>query len=369
MVFDGYRNAAYFRALEKVATSDSTVLDLGAGLGVHGLNAAALGVAAVHLVEPLPIIELARNIAADNDLGNVHCHECRADEMQLEAPVDILVSVFTGNFLLTEDLLPSLFNARDRFLKPGGQMIPDRGRMQVVPVSAADYYQKYIGQWDDYAKHASEHAIPQLDHRGVRRYAANSLYYDRRKKFDSVPLASPADLAELDFATAISADCDSQIDVRVERDGPCHGWLGWFQIHLVDEWFSTSGDSYDTHWCPVFLPLERPIEVTAGEELNFSLKRPEFGDWTWTTTHRGTRQRQSTFLSKPLSLERVHKTAEDYQPCLNQRGEAALWVLAKMAGEFVPAQLASELNERFPAVFVDRPDALAFVINLVEDYS
>jgi hypothetical protein len=43
MIFDGVRNGAYARALAKVITPNTTVMDLGAGLGVHGLMAAKLG--------------------------------------------------------------------------------------------------------------------------------------------------------------------------------------------------------------------------------------------------------------------------------------------------------------------------------------
>ena len=35
MVFDARRNQAYFRALEKVITPETMVMDLGAGLGVQ----------------------------------------------------------------------------------------------------------------------------------------------------------------------------------------------------------------------------------------------------------------------------------------------------------------------------------------------
>jgi hypothetical protein len=35
MVFDARRNQDYFRALEKVITAETTVMDLGAGLGVQ----------------------------------------------------------------------------------------------------------------------------------------------------------------------------------------------------------------------------------------------------------------------------------------------------------------------------------------------
>ena len=44
--FDKVRNEAYARALGKVVGPQTTVIDLGAGLGVHGLNAACLGAGA-----------------------------------------------------------------------------------------------------------------------------------------------------------------------------------------------------------------------------------------------------------------------------------------------------------------------------------
>ncbi len=90
MVFDAWRNQAYLRALEKVVTPATTVMDLGAGLGVHGLNAARLGAARVLLVEPAPVVEVARQIAADNQLHNVACFPCRVEELGLQEKVESL---------------------------------------------------------------------------------------------------------------------------------------------------------------------------------------------------------------------------------------------------------------------------------------
>lgn len=369
MVLDGHRNAAYLRALKKVIGPTSRVMDVGAGLGVHGLNTATLGAAKVYLVEPESVIEVARMVATANQLDNVECFPCRVEELKLDEPVDVILSVFTGNFLLTEDLLPSLFQARDRFLAPGGTMIPDRARMEVVPVTATDYYQKHIDGWGNYSEHSTKHCLPILDYSPARSFAVNSLYYDTLENFKATRLAATAPLMELDFTNATNADCDSEIEVKVEQDGICHGWLGWFQMHLVGEWLSTGSDEEPTHWQQVFLPLEHPLEVRAGEVLRFALKRPELGEWTWTTVHREKQQRLSTFLSQPMSPEKMRKASENYSPALSARGEAAIWILGEMTGQQGVGVLARLLMDKFPNVFVNQREALNFVKGMAERYS
>ena len=369
MVFDTRRNQAYFRALEQVITPATTVMDLGAGLGVHGLNAARLGAARVLLVEPESVIEVARQIAADNQLHNVSCFPCRVQELDLQEKVDVIVSVFTGNFLLTEDLLPSLFYARDHFLAPKGKMIPDRARMEVMPVMAAEYYQKHIESWRKGPGQAAGREEPALTYNAVRPYAVNTMYYDKRARFHATPLAHPAPLMELDLALATRADCDHRIEVILTQDGTCHGWLGWFQMRLLDEWLSTAGEPDATHWTPVFLPLAQPLQVKAGEPLHFALQRPEFGEWTWTTEYAGQRQRQSTFLSQPMTPARILKASDQYQPALSARGEAASWLLARMTGEVPVSRLAAAMRDHYPEVFTSDADALRFAKDLAQHYS
>jgi predicted RNA methylase len=369
MVFDDIRNAAYTRALEKAVTPGTTVMDLGAGLGLHGLIAARLGAEKVYLVEPTVAIEVARKVAADNGLENVECIQARAEELKLDTRVDVMVSVFTGNFLLNEDLLPSLFYARDQFLARGGRMVPDRGRMEVVPVSAPAYYRKHIDAWGSFPETRTERGLPELDYSAMRVYAANCMYYDSAKHLAAEYLATPVPLMELDFMTASKAECDSQLEATIERDGLCHGWMGWFQMRLGDEWLSTSGDPTPTHWCPVFLPLEEPVEVKAGEQMDFALKRAEYGEWTWMTTYAGHRQRQSTFLSQPLVHSQMLKASENYQPALNERGQAVRWLLSRMDGSAASGELAEQVRKEFPQHFATDADALKQVRELAERFS
>jgi hypothetical protein len=315
------------------------------------------------------VIEVARKVAADNQFTKVECIRSAVEELKLDTRVDVIVSVFTGNFLLTEDLLPSLFYARDHYLAPGGSMIPDRGRMEVVPVSAPAYYQKHVDAWASFPQTCAEQGLPELDYAAMRAYAANSMNYDSAKHIAAAYLANPVALMELDFNTATKAECDSQVDLVVEQDGLCHGWMGWFQMRLAGEWLSTSGEPQPTHWCPVFLPLEQPIHLKAGDRLEFSLKRLEFGEWTWTTAHAGHRQRQSTFLSQPLTHARMLKSSDNYQPGLSERGRAASWLMSRMDGATSSGELAAQVRREFPELLTSDAGALRLVKSLADQFS
>ena len=281
MNFDGVRNPAYERAIRDAVTPESVVLDLGAGLGMLGFLAARAGARKVYLVEPEPVIEVTRKVAEANGLDNVECIQATAETLELAEKADLILSVFTGNFLLTEDLLPSLFYARDHFLAPGGRLLPDRGRMMVAPVSTPSYYQKNVENWS--LAQASTHGIESygIDYQVARPYMANSMFYGSARNFGAQLLASPACLMEMDFMTATRAECDGSVDSVCKESGECHGWLGWFDMRLGERWLSTAPDAKSTHWRQVFMPLEKPIVVEAGQKLGFSLKRPEYGEWTW----------------------------------------------------------------------------------------
>ena len=363
MIFCGTRNSAYTRALRKLVGSHSTVMDLGAGLGLHGILAAKLGAKKVILVEPTMAIEVAREVALRNDLANVSCIKSTVEDLELDTTVDIIVSVLTGNFLLTEDLLPSLFHARDRFLAPGGRMIPDKGRMEVVPIHAPDYYQKHISAWLDFPAFCGQHNMPEVDYDTMHRHACNTIFYDDAKTITGSHLATPKSLLELDFSTATLAECDQQLTVLVESDGVCHGWLGWFQICLADEWLSTDGIDSETHWSQVFLPLAEPVELKRGDALEFSLKRPEGGQWSWTTTHKGKRQRQSTFLAQPLRPKDIERQSDQYCPKMSRKGEAVQWLFERLNGQTNITQLAMGLREAFPDLGFNQKTALSFVHN------
>lgn len=361
MFFDVIRNKYYSDAINKVINKDSIVLDLGAGLGILGLMALSAGAKKVYFVEPAAIINITKLLIKENGLlDRAECIEGIIEDIELPEKVDIILSVFTGNFLLSEDLLPSLFYARDKFLVPGGILIPDRAKMFSVPVSADAYYAKHIDCWSD--------SLQNVDFKVVRTFSANCIYSDTSKKRQAEFLSEPNELLELDFMSASEAACRNKSEVEILVNGKLHGWLGWFDARIGDKWLSTSPKTEQMHWSQVFLPLLRPVNVKRGEKVSCELKRPEFGEWNWIVEAGGKRQKHSTFLSEPLSPSTIMKKSDSYKPDLSQRGEAVLLIFSLFDKRNSKANIILKAMEKFPTLLKTYSQTELFVDNLIEQY-
>jgi SAM-dependent methyltransferase len=362
MALDLRRNQAYRAALRQRITPESVVLDLGAGLGVHGLLAARLGAKRVFLVDTEDVLSVAAEIADANGLSSqVECIQGRIEEVDLPEQVDVILSVLTGNMLLIEDLLPSLFTARDRFLKAQGSLIPQGGILKVAPVSAREDFDENVATW----------SAPHLDlsFEAARRYAANSLFFPKDNLEKSVILAAPQVAVELDFFEAKTASCDAELRFTISTGGECHGIAGWPEINLAGDWFSTAPELPATHWTPALLPLDPPLEVETGDELFLSLTRPPRGDWTWRVKIDSSEQTHSTFFSQAMTPGRLAKSTVNGSPTLSRRGLAAHWVLSQLDGTATLGQIGADLAKEFPEVFTDESDALSYVQHLAREYA
>jgi hypothetical protein len=174
---------------------------------------------------------------------------------------------------------------------------------------------------------------------------------------------------ELDLMTASAADCREKVEVNVERNGVCHGFLGWFDLHLGMNWLSTSPLAENMHWAQAFLPLDPPIDVSGGTRIEIEIIRPEHGDWTWTVKYGKTTQRHSTFLGKPLSPRELVRSKSTFKPMLSRKGEAARYLLSRMNGKHQVTALSEEVFEAFADVFLTFKEAERFVKNTVTNLS
>ncbi|CAN0499969.1 unnamed protein product, partial [Laminaria digitata] len=66
----------------------------------------------------------------------------KVEEIELPEKVDVIVSEPIGFLLVHERMLESYVKARDRFLKPGGLMLPTIGDIVVAPITDETLHQE-----------------------------------------------------------------------------------------------------------------------------------------------------------------------------------------------------------------------------------
>ena len=62
--------------------------------------------------------------------------------------VDVIISEWMGYFLLYESMLDTVLYARDKWLVPGGVILPDKTSLYLCAIEDAEYKQEKIGYWD-----------------------------------------------------------------------------------------------------------------------------------------------------------------------------------------------------------------------------
>lgn len=362
MALDHVRNAAYEAALQRVVTPESVVLDLGAGTGVLGLMAARLGARRVYLVEPADILFVAEEIVRANGLEDVvRCLHGRLEDVRVPEPVDVIVSVLTGNFLLTEDLLQTLLAARSQVLKPGGVLIPGAASMEAVPVSAPALFEREVAAWS-----VAEHGV---DLSGARSYAANTIFYRGEELREARWLAEPAVLRTVDFHRDDDVSVHTEAVFEVIESGMCHGWAGWFSMQLGESWLSTSPQAAPVHWRAAFMPVDPPVALEKGECAAFVLDRSPLGDWSWRVRAGSVLRQHSTLLSAPLSPDTLRRSAREYRPSLRADGQMHLEVLARCDGTASVDELAGEMLARYPGRLRTHAEALRFIQRIVRHHA
>lgn len=173
----------------------------------------------------------------------------------------------------------------------------------------------------------------------------------------------------MDFMTATDTHCKTSTTIEITEDGLCHGFFGWFDMRLGSHWLSTSPEAEKTHWSQAYLPLDPPQPVHKGQQLTFSLQRPEYGEWSWESKTSDSRQKHSTFLSKPLQPSDLARKSDNHKPLLNNKGQAARNVLDRFDGNTTVAQISTAICSSEQSGFHSEAEARRFIAKLIGRYS
>jgi 2-polyprenyl-3-methyl-5-hydroxy-6-metoxy-1,4-benzoquinol methylase len=296
LIADRVRNAAFHRALAQVIVKGrSVVADIGAGSGLLGMMAAKLGAREVFLYETAEVAQVASAHLKANRLRNCHLMPCHSTEMQDPPAVDVIVSETLGNYALEEDIVETLNDARARFLRPGGVIIPARVTQVVAPV-ISERIAKELAAWDHvgFDLDLAVAATMSLNNAYVRSLKPAELLGGTAggKVWDSVDLTRPA-----------KPNRKGEASWKLDAAVTVYGFAAWWIAELVEGIsLSTAPGAPATHWEQLYFPLLRPLAAKAGESIAINLRsRSSIAGgthlaWTATLADRAGRQRDRQAL-------------------------------------------------------------------------
>jgi len=281
LIADRVRNQAFQRALAAVIKpGETTVADIGAGTGLLGLMAAKLGAREVYLYEAAAVGSVAAKVLKANRARTCYLFPCHSTEMVDPPKVDVVVSETLGNYPFEENIVETLSDARRRFLKPGGTLIPRRLEQLAAPV-VTDRVHRELSAWDGVG----------FDLSVAKAMSLNNIY---------VRTFEPKDLLEAGAHAAVWDAIDLAKESRTTRKGEArwrlaaaatiYGFVTWWRAELAPGVvLSTAPGAPRTHWEQLYFPLLTPIAAKAGETVGIALRsRTSFEAGThvaWTATH------------------------------------------------------------------------------------
>jgi protein arginine N-methyltransferase 1 len=363
MIADRTRTGAYMEALHAVIRPGAVVMDIGTGPGIMAVLACQLGAKRVYAIEPGEVIQVAREIAAANHCADkIEFFEAISTNVTIPVRADVIVSDLRGVLPLYAHHIPSIADARRRFLAPGGTLIGREDRLWAAVVEAPERYSKIVGPW------ACE--LSGQDLSPARRKVVNEIY--KMQAAPALLLTSPDLWVALDYMRIENPDVQGELTWTVKRDGTGYGIVIWFDADLADGvGFSNHPGSATVIYGSMFLPWPEPVHLVAGQTVCVHLQAKLMEEdyfWRWVSRIKSAGQAgeiaaefdQSILQGAVLSPAKLLKRSSKYIPQLSEEGLLRRRALELMDGRDSLEKIARRLTSEFPERFARWEQALTF---------
>lgn len=378
MIADATRTDAYRDALRRAVRPGDVVVDIGCGSGILSFLACQAGAGRVYAIEPSEIIALAQEIGAANGLSD-RIQFIAKDSLRTELPemADVVVSDLRGALPQIGVSVAAIIDARKRFLRPSGILIPRSDTVWGALVTDSRLYENVSSPWSG--------ECYGVDFRAARRTAANTLHTMdvRPDQLGSLP----QQWCVLNYGSLENASTNGTISFQVDRPITAYGCCFWFDTILFEDvgYSSAPGRSGSVYGAG-FFPWVEPVTVAAGDRVCFELRADLLGEayvWSWKTSIRnqitsaepGSAEfprvvfDQSSFFAAPLRPELLRRRAADHVPVLDKEGEMDRFFLDRMDGRATFEDIARAFVARFPGQGARWEDALDRAMRLAGKYN
>ncbi len=267
MVSDRPRTNAFAAAIREVVRPGDVVLDVGTGTGILAMIAARAGARQVYAIDATDISQVAAKLIKANGLSNqIQVFHGRADDLQLDEKVDLIISEWLGNVAFAEGMLPAVLDARDHNLKSTGRMLPSKVRVLLAPLDEPIlYHNEGPGFWRS--------PIQDLDFSALQEVELSQGRPMQIRVEPAALLAPGQTFLELDILTTTAEDIwsEGELSFVPVRDGVLNGFCVWFEAELSPSILLDTGPlSPETHWAQTYLSFT-PRPVRAGQRVEVSV--------------------------------------------------------------------------------------------------
>lgn len=252
MLNDSIRMESFKKAIFEVVKQGDVVCDLGTGTGILSQWALEAGAKRVYGIDfNKKILETAKlNLVEFGErfiplFGN-------SLNIQLPEKVDVIISETIGNFADNENCILYLKDAKYRFLKSDGVMIPSNLKQVLVPVHSPGLSQQI--EKLDLALNYYETVIPKKDY-----------------------VADPVAVNQFNFELDNLVEYQKEFSVQLNKNLPVTGFKGWFVAQLSPNIIlDTEEVKEDSSWNHCYFPTQEQLMVNGKIKISFQKKESNY---------------------------------------------------------------------------------------------
>ncbi|KYQ99669.1 protein arginine methyltransferase [Tieghemostelium lacteum] len=270
MLKDEVRTLSYRKAIvgNRQLFQGKVVLDVGCGTGILCMFAAQAGAKMVIGVDNSEMLPIAQKIIKANNFDSVvTLIKGKMEEVTLPVEkVDIIISEWMGYFMLYEGMLDTVLYARDKYLAPGGIILPDKASLHITAIEDGDYKEDKIEYWNN---------VYGFDMSCIRELALLEPLVDVVQP--KMLVTNDCCILNVDIMTITKDELkfNSNFKLKAIRDDLLHAFVVYFDIEfskgLRPVTFSTGPRAKYTHWKQSIMYIEDVLKIQTGEEITGTL--------------------------------------------------------------------------------------------------